>query len=182
MKGFQSILSKALRPQLKANKLWGQMHHGAHSPSYQGQEGLCTADDRCTFSMKPHLHLHRLSLTAPVFYARLSLQTDRCQADKLATGRTAALHCLSSSIFWCHWYFSFLPDSFSLAFHTKSQFSFPNSSGKVLVDSYWSQKSLTTAHDPNDEAIQPGWGPCFMTHSSQMSRWQSLIHMILKFT
>lgn len=185
MKGSRAPWARLYDPSWKQTKLRSQMHHGAHSPSYQGQEGLCTADDHSACN-------HSSTSTDSAWLLQCSMLTspcrsidrliDRCQADKPATGRTAALLCLPSSIFWRHWYFSFLPDSFSLAFHTKSQFSFPNSSGKVLVDSYLSQKSLTTGHDPNDEAIQPGWGPCFMTHSSQMSRWQSLIHMILKFT
>lgn len=151
-------------------------HQGAHSPSLPCRRCSLHVQQGTTPPPPPPQPDGWLSVLCSPFPA------DRCQADKLATGRTAALHCLPSSIFWRHWYFSFLPDSFSSAFHTKSQFSFPNSSGEVLVDSYRSQKSLTTAHDPNDEAIQPGWGPCFMTHSSQMSRWQSLIHMSLKFT
>lgn len=179
MKGFTSILSKAGRPQLKTNKTHesnAPRSTFSFTPSFFALQEMLAACSACNHTSTSTISAWLLTqcsvLTSPC----------RCQVDKLATGRTAALHCLPSSIFWRHWYFSFLPDSFSLAFHTKSQFSFPNSSGKVLVDSYRSQKSLTTAHDPNDEAIQPGWGPCFMTHSSQMSRWQSLIHMILKFT
>lgn len=141
MKGFTSILSKVGRPQLKT-KLRSQRHHGAHSPSHPPPLPCrrCSLHVQCVTTPpplppSPQPDCWPSALCSP-------LPADRRQADKLATGRTAALHGLPSSIFWRHWYFPFLPGSFSLAFHTKSQFSFPDSSGKVLVDSYGPKSPL----------------------------------------
>lgn len=148
LKEFVTMLGKVVRPKLKTN----QSPESNAPPSTvlyikPGQEGLCTAGRSWL------LHTQWVSTPLPPVSA-WPLQCSTLPSQ-------AALYCLPSSLpplllLIATWFFP-------SAFYTESHFSFPNSSGNVLVDCYQSPESLTPAHHPNDEAIQPGWGPCLMT-------------------
>lgn len=114
-------------------------------------------DAGCSY-MKCHLlYLPNLSDTVPTLY-------------HLPLSLTILGWCYStyqSLVFLLSLLLSFLPGSFPLCFYKVSLLL------KLLRQycrgQFISPKSLTTKHDSNDEAIQPEWDPCFMTHYSQRS-------------
>lgn len=135
------------------------MHYQAHFPLSQEYEHLCTTRDECWMS------LHEMSSTVPPKSQQYC--SNIVSLASLPTNSRLTLFHLPKFYFLLSLLLSILPGSFPFGFYKFSPLL------KLLRQhcrgQFISPKSLTTKHDSNDEAIQPEWDPCFMTHYSQRS-------------